>query len=85
MTVILDALAIAYAGGKEYRDSFERAYNLSSDLGHVAKTVALHGGAGVKDFKISVGRPVRPMLCERLSSAQEILSKLEGKASAEYK
>ena len=82
---ILDALAIAYAGGKEYRDSFERAYNLSSDLGHVAKTVALHGVNGVKDFKISVGRPVRPMLCERLSSPQEILTKLEGKASAEYK
>jgi len=82
---ILDALAIAYAGGKEFREPFERAYNLSSDLGYVAKIVASHGVDGVKGFKISVGRPVRPMLCERLSSAQEILAKLDGRGSAEYK
>jgi DNA ligase-1 len=82
---ILDALAIAYAGGKEFRVLFERAYNLSSDLGYVAKRVALHGVDGVEDFKISLDRPVRPMLCERLSSAEEILAKLEGKGSAEYK
>jgi len=82
---ILDALALAYAGDKEHRDLLERAYNLSSDLGHVAKIVASRGLDGAKDFKISVGRPIRPMLCERLSSAQEILAKLEGKGSAEYK
>jgi len=82
---ILDALAIAYAGGKEFSNLFERAYNLSSDLGYVAKTVALRGVDGVKDFRISLDRPVRPMLCERLSSAEEILAKLEGKGSAEYK
>jgi DNA ligase-1 len=82
---ILDALAIAYAGGKEFREPFERAYNLSSDLGYVAKIVATHGIDGVRDFKISIGRPVRPMLCERLSSAQEILAKLGGKGAAEYK
>jgi DNA ligase-1 len=82
---ILDALAIAYAGGKEFREPFERAYNLSSDLGYVAKIVATHGIDGVRDFKISIGRPVRSMLCERLSSAQEILAKLGGKGAAEYK
>ena len=82
---ILDAMAITYAGGKEFRESFERAYNLSSDLGYVAKIVAAHGTDGIKGFKISVGRPVRPMLCERLSSAQEILAKLGGKGAAEYK
>ncbi len=82
---ILDALAIAYAGGKEFREPFERAYNLSSDLGYVAKSVATHGIDGVKNLGISVGRPIRSMLCERLSSAQEILTKLAGKGSAEYK
>jgi len=82
---ILDALSIAYAGGKELRAPLERAYNLSSDLGYVARTVASHGIDGIKDFKISVGRPVRPMLCERLSSAEEILTKLGGRGSAEYK
>jgi len=36
---VLDALAIAYGGGKETREYLERAYNISSDLGRVAKTV----------------------------------------------
>jgi len=32
-----------------------------------------------------VGRPIRPMLCERLPSASEILEKLGGVGAAEYK
>ncbi|MGC9345714.1 MAG: ATP-dependent DNA ligase, partial [Candidatus Bathyarchaeales archaeon] len=82
---VLDALAIAYGGGKENRGYLERAYNVSSDLGRVAKIVAMKGLEGVKKFEISVGEPIRPMLCERLSSPEEILEKLGGKCIAEYK
>ena len=82
---VLDALAIAYGGGKENRGDLERAYNVSSDLGRVAKTVAEKGLEGVKKFEISVGNPIRPMLCERLSSPEEILERLGGKCAAEYK
>ena len=82
---VLDALAIAYGGGKENRGYLERAYNVSSDLGRVARTVAEKGLEGVKKFKISVGEPIRAMLCERLSSPEEILEKLGGKCIAEYK
>lgn len=82
---VLDALAIAYAGGKENRGYLERAYNVSSDLGRVAKIVVEKGLEGVKRFDISVGEPIRAMLCERLSSPEEILEKLGGKCVAEYK
>ena len=82
---VLDALAIAYGGGKENRGDLERAYNVSSDLGKVAKTVAEKGLKGIKTFEISVGEPIRPMMCERLSSPEEILEKLGGKCIAEYK
>jgi len=82
---VLDALAIAYGGGKENRGDLERAYNVSSDLGRVAKVVAERGLKGVKKFEISVSEPIRPMLCERLSSPEEILEKLGGKCVAEYK
>ena len=82
---VLDALAIACGGGKENRGYLERAYNVSSDLGRVAKIVAEKGLEGVKKFKISVGEPIRAMLCERLSSPEEILEKLGGKCIAEYK
>jgi DNA ligase-1 len=40
---VLDALAIAYGGGKETREKIERAYNISSDLGRVATVVAEKG------------------------------------------
>ncbi len=82
---VLDALAIAYGGGKEARELIERAYNISSDLGRVARIVAEKGLKGIKKFEVLVGEPIRPMLAERLSSAEEILEKLGGKCIAEYK
>ena len=82
---ILDALAMAFCGGKEARPLIERAYNLSSDLGYVAKVVAEKGLEGVKQFEVTIGRPIRPMLAERLTTAEEILQKLGGRCVAEYK
>jgi len=82
---VLDALAIAYGGGKEAREHVERAYNICSDLGRVAKTLVEKGLDGIKSFQVSIGEPIRPMLAERLSSSEEILEKLGGKCVAEYK
>ncbi len=82
---ILDALAILYGGGKEWRELFERAYNITSDIGYVAKVAATSGIEGLGQIKITIGRPIRPMLAERLASAEEILQKLGGKCIAEYK
>ncbi len=82
---VLDALAIAYGGGKETREYLERAYNISSDLGRVAKTIVEKGLEGIKKFEVSIGEPIRPMLAERLASSQEILEKLGGKCIAEFK
>jgi DNA ligase-1 len=82
---VLDALAMAFGGGKETREHLERAYNISSDLGRVAKVVAEEGIEGIKKFKVLPGEPIRPMLAERLGSSAEILEKLGGKCIAEYK
>ena len=82
---VLDALAIAYGGGKEARELIERAYNISSDLGRVASVVAEKGISGIEKFQVEVFEPIRPMLAERLGSPEEILGKLNGKCVAEYK
>jgi DNA ligase-1 len=82
---VLDALAVAFGGGKEARKYLERAYNISSDLGRVAKTVVEQGMETVKKFEVSLGEPIRPMQAERLSSPVEILEKLGGKCIAEFK
>jgi len=82
---VLDALAVAFGGGKETREELERAYNISSDLGRVAKLVAEEGIERIKKFEVIPWEPIRPMLAERLSSSAEILKKLGGKCMAEYK
>lgn len=82
---ILDALAIAYGGEKEFRKDLERAYNLSSDLGYVAKTVAEKGMDAIRLFKVTIGKPIRMMLAERLTTAKDILEKLNGDGAVEYK
>ena len=82
---ILDALALAFTGDKSNRPILEEAYNLSSDLGIVAKTIAEKGLEGIKKFQVTIGRPIRPMLAERMSSPEEILERMNGKASAEFK
>ncbi|MDH5267582.1 MAG: ATP-dependent DNA ligase [Candidatus Bathyarchaeota archaeon] len=82
---VLDALAVAFGGGKDARKYLERAYNISSDLGRVAKTVVEQGMETVKKFEVSLGEPIRPMQAERLSSPIEILEKLGGKCIAEFK
>jgi DNA ligase-1 len=82
---LLDALAHALADGKESKPLLEQAYNRSSDLGFVAKALATGGINAIKSFKVTVGRPIRPMLAERLSDPTEILEKMNGRAAAEYK
>lgn len=82
---VLDALAQAFAGGRENREPLEKAYNHSSDLGAVAKSVRDGGLKGVAEFKIGVGRPVRPMLAERLETAAKIIEKMGGECASEYK
>ena len=43
---VMDALAAAYTGTKENRESLEKAYNVSSDLGKVAEVIAREGLQG---------------------------------------
>jgi DNA ligase-1 len=82
---LLDALSVTYAGGKGAREDVERAYNLSSDIGDVAKTLVEGGITAIKGFKVMIGKPIRSQLAERMASLDEILQKLGGRAAAEYK
>ena len=82
---VLDALSIAFTNDKANRKYLEKAYNISGDLGKVAKIIAQEGLDELNKIKITVGNPIRPMLAERLSSADEIIKKIEGKVGIEYK
>lgn len=80
---VLEALALAQ-GDRTLRPELERAYNLCSDLGLVAKTLLEKGMEGVKKFHVRVGYPIRMALCERLPSSEEIVEKI-GQAAVEAK
>lgn len=82
---VMDALAIAFSGNKDNRKILEHAYNVSSDLGKVAETIATKGIAGIEEFEIILFNPIRPMLADRVKSEQEAIEKLGNKFAAEYK
>lgn len=80
---IIDALATTFAT-KADRDRVERAYNVSSDLGEVARVIATKGIAGLDDIRLKLFRPIRAMLAERLETLEAIFERM-GKAALEYK
>ena len=83
---VLDAAATAFLEGKHQRSPLERAYNLHPDLGFVVEAVARRGLKGVEEVRLTPGTPVRPMLAERLESAEAIVKKMgEKEVAAEYK
>ncbi len=82
---ILDALAEAFLKGRAFRDQLERKYNIFPDIGKIAKIVAAKGFEGLDEIKITLGIPVRPMLAQRLRSAQEIMDKIGPRIFAEFK
>ncbi len=81
---MLDSLALAYTGSAKNRPILERAYNLTSDLGYVAKALAEEGIDSLKNARVVVGKPIRMMSAQRLSTSEEVIEKLGG-CSAEYK
>lgn len=81
---ILDALSVTEVKDRSFRPELERAYNLCSDLGLVAKTLFAKGKKGIQGFKVSVGSPIRMAMAERLATAEEIVKKI-GRCSVEGK
>ncbi|MFB5616137.1 MAG: ATP-dependent DNA ligase [Nitrosopumilus sp.] len=82
---VMDALAIAFSGNKENRKKLQYAYNVSSDLGKVAETIATKGMEGINKFEIVLFNPIRPMLADRVKSEEEAMEKMGEEFAAEYK
>ncbi|MCS6957939.1 MAG: ATP-dependent DNA ligase [Aquificaceae bacterium] len=80
---IIDALAVA-SGGKDLKSLIERAYNLCSDLGLVAKRLKEGGIKALEEFRVQLGYPIRMALAERVASAEEIIKRL-GRCAVEAK
>lgn len=81
---VLDALATAKLGDKTQRKLLEGAYNRTSDLGLIAKTLWQKGISGVEKLEVRVGSPIRSELCERLPTPEKVIEKM-GEVDAQYK
>ena len=73
---ILDGLALAKLGDKSKRKLLEGAYNRTSDLGLIAKTMFEKGLSAVLKLQVIVGKPIRSELCERLPNAEKVIEKM---------
>ncbi|MBU3979221.1 hypothetical protein KKE68_05995 [Patescibacteria group bacterium] len=67
---ILDGLALAFLGDRTKRKLLEKAYNETSDLGLIGKTFLEGGLEAVQKLGVTVGRPIRSELCERLPNPE---------------
>ena len=73
---VLDALSFARTGDRSLRPVLEAAYNRTSDLGLIARTLWNAGPAGLDALKVTAGHPLRPQLAERLPNPEAVIKKL---------
>src|SRR6266566_3031438 len=86
---VLDALAKARWNDVKKRKLLEGAYNKTSDLGLIGRTIFEHpdeeeAERAVAALDIHVGKPIHSQLAERLPSAEAIIAKM-GTVVAQYK
>jgi DNA ligase-1 len=70
---ILDGLSVMKSGDKSERKEIEAAFNVTVDIGWIAKEVKEQSHLKVEPIP---GTPIRPSLCERLPSAEKVLEKV---------
>ncbi|HEX9562157.1 MAG TPA: ATP-dependent DNA ligase [Candidatus Dormibacteraeota bacterium] len=73
---VLDALSFAKKGDRSLRPVLEAAYNRTSDLGLIARTLWDAGETGLDALKVAAGHPLRPQLAERLPNPEAVIKKL---------
>ena len=83
--LLLESLSLAKTGTRENKETLERAYNRTSDIDFIARTLFKSGLNGIKEIKVEVFHPIRVMLAQRVSSSEELLERFGGKVSLEYK
>ncbi len=83
--LLLEALVKAKTGTRNKKNILEKAYNLTSDISFVSEKLFREGIQSVEGIEAQIMNPIKVMLAQRVSSAQELLEKYEGKVSLEYK
>jgi DNA ligase-1 len=70
--IVLDALLLTFTGTKAAKKDLEHAYNISPDVGVIARTIATKGIAGIRKIGVTLGVPIQMMLCQRVKDLSEV-------------
>lgn len=79
---IRDAIAKAF---DVPADVVEKAYSVRNDMGEVAQIAKKKGKTGLEKMDLKIGRPLKPMLAQKVESMEKGLKDMGGKAAIEYK
>ncbi len=80
--IIRNALSVAYDISPELID---KAYSVRNDYGEVAKLIRSSGKKALEKVELEVGRPLKPMLAQKVDTAKEGLDEMAGKAAWQFK
>lgn len=86
---VLEAMSLALLNDRKHRVALEKIYNEISDLGVIAEVLLSFQGTELRLEKVSslgvtVGRPLRSELCERLPNAEKTIEKM-GVVAVQFK
>lgn len=82
---LLDALSLMTRGDKSARPLIEQAYNVTADIGEIARRVKRGGVSSISRIEPKPGIPIRPALAERIPDPKEIIEKLGPRVAIEPK
>lgn len=82
---ILEALSVASTGNREFKSKLENAYNICSDLGVLAERLFSKGVDAIESIDVTLFKPIRPALAERLPTSEQIIEKMGGTCAIEQK
>lgn len=74
---VLDGMAQGILGDRPKRKILEKSYNETSDLGLIGKTLLKGGVSAVEKLTVTIGRPIRSELCERLPNPVKVFEKMD--------
>lgn len=82
---LLEAFAIAFTGDNKFTAKIKESYNICTDIGELAESLAEYGPKAPKNFSIKLGRPIKSMLAQRVEAFEELEERISGKKAAEEK
>ncbi|MBI4132430.1 MAG: ATP-dependent DNA ligase [Candidatus Sungbacteria bacterium] len=82
---VLDALSILTAGDKSARKRIEAAYNVTADIGALARRLRSSGLPALRRLGATPGIPIRPSLAERMNTIDDIIVKAGPEVAVEPK